>query len=123
MGKEREILGELIVPLATLGLLAVALCGFSKDQRNQLKNQRTDINDKSKLEIHHINPVYRGGESTLDNGEAVTRPEHAYEHWKEAMNSCNREDRDANYWAVKKIIQRMTPEELKEFNKMISRRR
>jgi len=121
MGKERESLEWLAVPIAAIGLYAISFLAFTRGQKEELKKQRTDVPDKSKLEAHHITPQYQGGEDTLDNGEALTRPEHALEHFQYAQEANNRGDRNANYWAVNKIVSRMTPEELAEFNKMIRR--
>jgi hypothetical protein len=75
------------------------------------------------LEIHHIEPHYRGGNGEITNMYPLTRPEHALAHYLEAKLADNREDRNANNWAVRKIVKRMEKEELKEFNHMLERRR
>jgi len=117
--KEKERLA--IAGISLIGLYAVSLLAFTKDQRNTLKQQRPDVQDKSKLEIHHITPLYQGGDSELDNGEALLRPFHALEHYKNAINAKNSDTASAEYWAVRKIVNRMSQSELEEFNLLIKK--
>lgn len=118
MAKERENL-TLLVPLTVLGLYAVSFFVFNRQQKDEYRNRRTDIEDKSKLEVHHKKPLYQGGGNDEDNGEALTRPEHALAHFRLAISSGNKRDIEANYWAVKAIVKRMTPDEVAEFNSLI----
>lgn len=122
MGKEGEVLEIIVENWLLFSITAVALLGFSQHIKNLLKQQREDVEDKSLLEVHHKKPIFKGGESTIENGEAVTRPEHAHRHWSEAMSSEDRGDARAHFWSVSKIIQRMKPGELDEFNDMIKKK-
>lgn len=77
-----------------------------------MKNER--------VERHHVEPLYRHPKNT--SIVEVTLPEHAYLHWLEATDACRPVDAKANFWAVSAIVRRMQPDELTEFNQMISRR-
>lgn len=77
-----------------------------------MKNER--------VERHHVEPLYRHPKNT--SIVEVTLPEHAYLHWLDGMDSITRRDANCSFGAVRLIVKRMTPDELTEFNQMISRR-
>lgn len=99
-----------IVPVAFIGWLWRLL----KQERSQASG--VPIED---LEIDHIKPNWRGGTDNRSNLQALTRPEHAEKHFKEAKNATDRKTARNEYGAVSMIVQRMKPDELKEFNKRI----
>lgn len=102
--------------LQAIGVISVAIA-FQLRQR--LKAQRPEVPPED-LEIHHKTPRYKSGGDNEENLVALTRPLHAIEHYRLARKSKGR-DRHANDWAVRQIVKRMTPEELEEFNEMITR--
>lgn len=87
---------------------------------NRLKEIRRETDPttiNAPLENHHYM------ELKCRNGTEVfplTKPEHCLSHLIDAQRGIESE---VNYWAVQKIIQRMEPQELDEFNQMISNRR
>jgi len=107
---------------AIIATYELSMFSFSRGVRRRAKEARYDITDKSILEVHHRDPRYRSNDDSESNAVALTRPEHAYEHMIMARRSSNADDKEANLWAVDEIKTRMTPQERKEFNRMIGRR-
>lgn len=93
----------------------------ARERVKQIRHD-SDPNAPPYLEAHHyITQNHEGGRSDLTNLFAVSVVEHAACHYLLARKSRNKEESRANFWAVSKIVQRMSPEELKEFNKRINR--
>lgn len=89
------------------------------DRVKQIRRDSDPTTLNKRLESHHLTLVHFGGRTTLSNLFALTVPEHAMIHWIMANNN---EDKEANSWATRQIIVRMTAPELKDFNKMIVKR-
>lgn len=107
------------IPEWTL-VLAPAIAWFIKAS---CKQDVTDDRKKWKdLEIHHVNPRYKGGKDSIENCKAVSRVQHAQEHYLMARNAETSEDRAANDWAVRAIVRRMKRDELALFNEWIKMR-
>lgn len=64
---------------------------------------------------HAIIPKYRQGQLIPDNKAELSLPLHAFHHLLVAESVTSRRDIEANYWAVRAIVKRMTPEEEKEY--------
>lgn len=74
-------------------------------------------------ETHHKKPRYKGGGNEPENLTRVTLPEHALEHFRNATTAEDSDTASAEYWSVRKIVQRMLPEELSEFNNLIRKKK
>ena len=103
--------------------IALANCSFSRAVKIQKRQERTDITPDTRTEMHHRKLKAFGGTDTADNAACLTLPEHAAEHFDLAMRATITDDASANWWAVRKIVQRMQPEELDQFNQMLVTRR
>ena len=84
--------------------------------RRKLKEEKSGDPNDPDLEIDHIKPIYRGGNGEEKNLQAVTLPEHAEKHFKEALAAKSTKIRRAEHWSVGAIVRRMSPKELEEFN-------
>ncbi|MBU1117546.1 HNH endonuclease [Patescibacteria group bacterium] len=91
---------------------------FSRQQKDKARRQHPQCGQVA-LEVHHKNPYYQSRDDSDNNAVAVTRPEHAIEHFRLATNSTEWSDAKINYWAVNQIVKRMTPSELNEFNRKL----
>ena len=89
------------------------------DRVKQIRRDSDPTTLNKRLESHHLTLVHFGGRTDLTNLFALTVPEHAMIHW---MMANNGEDKEANSWATKQIVHRMTDLELRDFNKMIVKR-
>jgi len=91
--------------------------------RKRVKEIRRESDPSTKgkrLEAHHIDSVHEGGRTTLENLYGLTLAEHASVHRLLAQMG---KDERANWWATSKIVQRMTPDELAEFNDMLRKKK
>lgn len=63
----------------------------------------------------HQIPKYLGGTTDPSNIVEAPLPLHAFQHKLIADSLPEGNDKDANLWAVKKIVQRMSFEEVNEY--------
>jgi hypothetical protein len=69
---------------------------------------------------HAIIPSYRGGKLIEDNIAELPKPLHAFQHLLVEESLGKGRDKEANRGAVSLIVQRMSPEQLKEFNNLVA---
>lgn len=103
-------------------LIPIAFIGWLWRKLKNERSQRDGISPRD-LEIDHVKPKWKGGTDAESNLRAVTRPEHAEKHFREASTTKDRKTAKAEYWAVSQIVQRMKPNEVKEFNQRISKKK
>lgn len=118
--RKREIASTLIV---TVALCELSRWAFSSEVKRRARAKRTDIKDKSLLEVHHIVPEHLTHDDSPKNAVALTREGHALAHYLRALVARSRKEQRLEFEAVELIVQRMTPEELERFNRDIVRRR
>lgn len=75
---------------------------------------------KSTETAHAVIPKYRGGKLSPENRAELSRPLHAFHHLLIEESLPKGRDHEANRSAVSLIVQRMTPNELAEFNKLVA---
>jgi hypothetical protein len=112
---------EAIVEIGILTTLAfTAFPRIVVLEAKKQKSEETGI-PIERLEAHHQKPLCRGGTDDPKNMKIVTLPEHAMAHYELGMNARGKE-KSQNLGAVKMIVQRMTLDEVGDFNSMIARR-
>ena len=84
--------------------------------RETLIADRIDVTNQ-RLEIHHKNPHFMGGNGDRWNLMPVTLPEHALEHLADALTSETRKEAAGHFAAVSLIVRRMSIEEKREFSR------
>lgn len=107
------------IPWPELTLVAIAI---SFTLRQKIKHEQRPYVDPNLLEIHHRKPYFMGGNGEEDNLMAVTKVEHALEHYDDAMNTTGDQSR-GHWWSVQKIVGRMDEQEVDLFNQAIKGRR
>ena len=82
-------------------------------------NQRPEI-PEDRLQIAHIESVFRGGTNDESNLTALTLIEHAFQHFQDACYSREWEMSRKDWYAVRTIVAKMSPSERKIFSYLTS---
>lgn len=69
---------------------------------------------------HAVVPTYRGGKLIPDNTAELPKPLHAFQHLLIEESLPKGRDKEANRGAVSLIVQRMSSNQLKEFNHLLA---
>ena len=101
--------------LYSLGILNIAWIGWLWKKLKEERSEADGIPIED-LEVHHKKRRWEGGTDDENNLTALKKTEHALEHYKAAQKAKGKARRN-EYGAVHLIVQRMSPEELAEFNK------
>jgi hypothetical protein len=117
-----EFLPKLPEIYTIITLYPIFFVAVGSGLKRLLKDQRPDV-PPGDLEIHHKNPIYKGGNGDRDNLVALTRPEHAKTHHDAAMEAPDWNTASAEYWAVSAITKRMSKAELEELNRLIKKKK
>lgn len=110
--KREVVLGAEIVALA-----AISQWVFGIDIKRRARQKRLDVppEQRGRLEVDHKLASYAGGGDDEANAQARTLVQHAKKHVRVGVRSAGR-DASANFGAAKLISERMTRQELDEFN-------
>lgn len=70
---------------------------------------------EDRLEVHHVNRKYTGGDNDRTNLTVLSLPDHAYDHYLSSIAPEPELNVRAELWSAKQVIPRMTLEEFDEF--------
>ena len=84
--------------------------GLSFTRKEVIRKQHP-LYGQERIEVHHIQPKFRGGSDDRQNLEPLLLDDHALQHLYEAENSESRDIAKVHYWATSQIIRRMNSTE------------
>lgn len=89
--------------------------GISLKSKEEIR-QEHPLYGQERIEVDHITPRYKGGDSQRTNLQPLTIVEHAEKHWTAAVQEAQYAHARKEYGAVRLIVMRMTEQELNAFN-------
>lgn len=115
---------EVLLPATSLYLLSYLSTsgGFSlrtKQIAVQAKLTADPNIDRDRIEFHHRQPVWRGGDNSPGNAVALTPVEHALAHFDLAQSAPDKRTKRGELWAYHIIVNRLTPNERQQLNQAV----
>lgn len=89
--------------------------GISLKSKEEIR-QEHPLYGQERIEVDHIVPRYKGGDSQRTNLQPLSIVQHASKHWTAAVHEAQYAHARKEYGAVRLIVMRMTEGELNAFN-------